>query len=293
MKRIIEELQKLSDRAQRPKGSEERRYFALDAESAMAKISELIVHSRSSVVAALDDWGVRLISQCKPSLIRAITNGIEPRLLVASECIGGEHLHSLPDGIELRTGVFASNLIAIDSIKMMTIESSNGKAALFASTDPFGASQLRHFEQAWSDAREVHFLLDTQPAIAAAAVQMARVVENGLSARMLGSAFAGHDIASELIDVVESKYGLKVLSMQTTEMLLSVDSALRLCCHGGLKHDKANNTLSLHSSFEGKNVIPWALLVASYFRRRGNEAKIVQHGENGQVVHLKLTKPAI
>jgi sugar-specific transcriptional regulator TrmB len=293
MRRIVDELQKASDGAQHPKGSEERRYSALDADSALAKISELIAHSRSSVAAALDGWGVRLISQCKSSLVRAITNGVQARLLVASECIEGEHFFSLPEGIELRSGLFAFNLIVIDSVKIMTIESSNGKAALFTSTDPFGSVQLRHFERAWSDAREVHFLLDTQPSIAATALQMAKVVENGLSARMLDYAFSGRDVTVELIDVIEGKYGLAISSMKTEELLSAIDSALKLTCLGGLKHDRNSNTLSIHSRFEGKNLIPWALLVSCYFKRQGNEAKIMQHGENAQVIHLKLARSAI
>src|SRR5581483_10841757 len=45
MLQIVEQLKKINDEGQRPKGSEERRYFILDAESARVKISELLARA--------------------------------------------------------------------------------------------------------------------------------------------------------------------------------------------------------------------------------------------------------
>src|ERR687885_2869335 len=39
MRKTVEELQKINDEGQRPRGSEEKRYFILDASSALEKIS--------------------------------------------------------------------------------------------------------------------------------------------------------------------------------------------------------------------------------------------------------------
>ena len=75
--------------------------------------------------------GIRLISQCKLSLIRAVTNGIKIRLVIANQCIGNESLFLLPEGIDLKIGNVSSNMIIIDSNNMISVDSSNGKAALF------------------------------------------------------------------------------------------------------------------------------------------------------------------
>src|SRR6185312_13498709 len=56
MSKIVVRLQKINDEGQRPKGSEERRYFILDPDSALAKIGNLIAASRSSITATLDTW---------------------------------------------------------------------------------------------------------------------------------------------------------------------------------------------------------------------------------------------
>ena len=288
MQQIVERLQKINDEGQRPKGSEERRYFILDAESAIAKISELISSSRTSISAALDEWGIRLISQCKSSLVRALTNGVRVRLLLSVHCVGSEHVFSLPDGIELRGGNFGSNLIVIDSLQMVSVDNSNGKAALFGSADSYGLAQLRSFEDSWNNAMEADFLLDTKPETAAKAMALAKIVENGLAASMLECSIAGREMPDELAEIMERKYGLKLVELSPTEMISVVDSAMRLSCLGGLKHDKSSNTLSLQSRTEGKHVLPWALVLAAYFKRMGCEPRLMQYTGSSQSVHLRL-----
>jgi sugar-specific transcriptional regulator TrmB len=291
MRKIVERLQKINDEGQRPKGSEERRYFMLDANSALEKIGSLIASSRSSVIATLDQWGLRLISQCKPSLVRAITGGVRTRFILGAQCIGNEIIFQLPEGIDLRTGEVLSNLIIIDSTHMVSVDSSNGKAALFSSTDSFGALQSKNFEEVWSRAGEVRYLLDREPAVAAKAVELARIVENGLSLKMLEYAVGGTDMPAELIESIDEKHGLKISNMEAIEVMDLIDSALKISCLGGLKHDKSNNIVSLQSKVESKHILPWALVLGSYFKRAGNEPRIMQQGKSAQLVHLRLSKP--
>ena len=130
MKKIVYKLQKISEVGHRPRGSEEKRYFVLDPNLAVEKIGNLISSSRSSINAILDVWGLRLISECKSSIIRAITNGVKIRLLLPSQCIGNENLSSLPTEIDLRIGDLPYNIIIIDSNNMISIDSTNGKAAV-------------------------------------------------------------------------------------------------------------------------------------------------------------------
>ncbi|MEM3094410.1 MAG: helix-turn-helix domain-containing protein [Nitrososphaera sp.] len=292
MKKIVDRLQKINDEGQRPKGSEERRYFILDANSALEKLGSLIAGSRSSITATLDQWGLRLISQCRPSLVRAVTAGVRARFILGQQCIGSESIFQLPEGIELRTGDAVINVIIIDSTHMVSVDSSNGKAALFSSTDSFGALQSKNFEEAWSRAGEVKYLLDTEPAVAAKAVELARIVENGLSLRMLEYAVGGADMMpAELVQDIEERYGLKISDMSAAEVMDLVDSALKISCLGGLKHDRSNNIVSLQSKVDSKHVLPWALVLGSYFRRAGNEPRIMQQGKSAQLVHLRLSRP--
>ncbi len=292
MKKIVDRLQKINDQAQRPKGSEEKRYFILDPNSALKKIGNLIAHSRSFITAMLDPWGLRLLAQCRPSLVRAVTNGTRIRAILGAQCIGSESVFSLPEGIELKVADVSSNLIIIDSTHMVSVDSSNGKAALFASMDLFGALQSKNFEELWGRANEVKCLLDAEPAIAIKAVELAKIVENGLSAQMLEYVI-NSEMPAKLVDVMEEKHGFKISDMSATEVMDLVNLALKISCLGGLKHDRSNNIVSLQSRVDSKHVLPWALVLASYFERVGNEPKIMQQGKSTQLVHLRLARPVV
>lgn len=292
MRKIVEQLQKINDEGQRPKGSEERRYFILDANSALEKIGNLIANSRSSIIAALDQWGLRLISQCRPSLVKAVTSGVHARFILDSHCIGSESIYQLPEGIELRTVKVTSNIIIVDSSHMVSVDSSNGRAALFSSTDSFGALQSKSLEETWSKANEMKYLLDTEPAIAAKAVELARIVENGLPVRMLEYAVGrGADMSAELVQEIDEKYGIKMSDMSASEVMDLVDSALKISCLGGLKHDRSNNILSVQSKVGSKHALPWALVLGSYFKRAGKEPRLIQQDKSPQLVHLRLARP--
>ncbi|MFL6475630.1 MAG: TrmB family transcriptional regulator [Nitrososphaera sp.] len=298
MRRIVDLLQKISDDSQRPKGSEERRYFILDANSTLEKISTLISNSRSSVVATLDPWGLRLISQCKSSLVKALTTGVRLRMILGSQCIGNENSTELPEGIELRTAEIVSNLIIIDSSYMVSIDNNNGKAAFFSSMDSFAMLHARNFEEAWRGASEMKTLLNMPPDLAAKAVELIRIVENGLASRMLENAINRLEMSTELVDIIDEKYGLKISNMATNEMMDLVDSALKISCLGGLKHDRSNNMVSLQSRLDNKQILPWALILASYFKLTGNEPRIMQiqqqeKGKSTQLMHLRLSKPLV
>ncbi|HKH85790.1 MAG TPA: helix-turn-helix domain-containing protein [Nitrososphaera sp.] len=298
MRKIVDSLQKINDESQRPKGSEERRYFILDANSTLERIGSLIADSRSSVTATLDPWGLRLLSQCKASIVRALTAGVRLRIILGSQCIGNENVFQLPDGIELRTAEVASNLLIIDSSYLVLIDSSNGKAAFFASADSFAMLQAKNFEEAWSSASEMKYLLDMQPEAAAKAVELIRIVENGLAAKMLEYAVSRLDMSAELVEVIDEKYGLNISGMSANEIMDLIDSALKISCLGGLKHDRSNNMVSLQSKLDSKQVLPWALVLASYFKSTGNEPRIMQQqqqqqGKSIQLMHLWLSKPLV
>lgn len=298
MRKIVDSLQKINDESQRPKGSEERRYFILDANSTLERIGSLIADSRSSVTATLDPWGLRLLSQCKASIVRALTAGVRLRIILGSQCIGNENVFQLPDGIELRTAEVASNLIIIDSSYLVLIDSSNGKAAFFASTDSFAMLQAKNFEEAWSSASEMKYLLDMQPEAAAKAVELIRIVENGLAAKMFEYAVSRLDMSAELVEVIDETYGLNISGMSASEIMDLIDSALKISCLGGLKHDRSNNMVSLQSKLDSKQVLPWALVLASYFKSTGNEPRIMQQqqqqqGKSMQLMHLWLSKPLV
>jgi sugar-specific transcriptional regulator TrmB len=294
MKKIVDKLRRINEEGQAPTGSEERRYFVIDPKSALEKVGNLIASSKSSINAVLDVWGIRLISQCKLSLIRAVTNGIRIRLVIANQCIGNENLFLLPEGIDLKIGNVSSNIIIIDSNNMISVDSSNGKAAVFTSMDIFGLSQLRNFEEQWSNAMEVKHIVNTEPGIALQAIQLTKIVENGLLSCMFTYAINPCTDSSALLIKSMEKCGIRVSDTNVNKILNIIDSALRMTYSGSLKHDKSNNIISIQSKIDRKPVFPWAILLTSYFNHIGNESRIMQNSErdsNAEIIHIKLSKP--
>ena len=294
MKKIVDKLRRINEEGQTPTGSEERRYFVIDPKSALEKVGNLIASSKSSINAVLDVWGIRLISQCKLSLIRAITNGIRIRLVIANQCIGNENLFLLPEGIDLKIGNVFSNIIIIDSNNMISVDSSNGKAAVFTSMDIFGLSQLRNFEEQWNNAMEVKHIVDTEPGIALHAIQLTKIVENGLFPGIFTYAINPCRDSSTLLIKSMEKCGIKLSDTNVNKILKIIDSALRMTYSGSLKHDKSNNIISIQSKIDRKPVLPWAILLTSYFNHIGNESRIMQNSErdsNAEIIHIKLSKP--
>ena len=227
-------------------------------------------------------------------MVRAITNSSKVRIIVGRDCIGSENLSSLLEGIDLKVaadGAVSSNLLIVDSTHLVSIDSNNGRAALFSSADSFGVVQTRNFEQEWEKAMEMKNISQVEPSLAKKAIELAGIVENGLGTKMLEYAMSGSnsEIPAELVDLIDKKHGLKISSMSPPEVIDLVDSALRITCLGGVKHDKTNNILSLQSKMDQKHPLPWALVLASYFKHAGNDPRIMQPNNKGtQLIHLRL-----
>lgn len=178
MKKVIDKLQKINDKSNYLKGLEEKRYFILDPKSTFQKLSTLIENSRTSIVAIIDVWGLRLISQCKSLLIKALTKGVKIKLLISNQCIGSEDLSFLPNEIIIKVGNVFSNIIILDSCNIINIDGGNGKAALFPSIDILGFSYMKIFEEEWKKAIEIKNLNKTESLIQLKAVQLIRFIED-------------------------------------------------------------------------------------------------------------------
>ncbi len=178
MKNVIDKLQKINDKSNYLKGLEEKRYFILDPKSTFQKLSTLIENSRTSIIAILDVWGLRLISQCKSLLIKAITKGIKIELLISNQCIGSEDLSFLPNEIMIKVGNVFSNIIILDSGNIINIDGGNGKAALFTSIDILGFSYMKIFEEEWKKAIEIKNLNKTESLNQLTAIQLIRFIED-------------------------------------------------------------------------------------------------------------------
>jgi hypothetical protein len=272
-------LQKITEE-QRPKASEERRYHILDPTSTVEKLKDLIANSKFSICAILDSWGIQIITQCRSPIIKAITSGVNIKLLVATQCIGNEHISSLPEDIELKVGEVNLNMIVIDSSKMFAVDSSNGKAALFSTIDIFGMLQLKYFEVQWNTALDIRQIANVNPQTLLKAKELIKIIENVRVCEQINNQYVS---PSSILESVQES-GINLLNLGVDETMTIVDCALRIRSHGYLIHDKSNNIVSLRSSAPEGIVSRWVSFIEFYFKNIGIASKAVRDKNDVETV---------
>jgi sugar-specific transcriptional regulator TrmB len=154
MKAMVTSLQKISDEGRKPHGAEERTYLVLDPDSVLGTLEQMISTTRSTIVSTLDNWGTRLISQCKDSLVKALASNVEAKFLISKECANNEALSPL-NGIHVRIGEASTSLFIFDKSTIILVNGSNGKGVLFRSADVVANMCNRMFDNAWSKGKDL------------------------------------------------------------------------------------------------------------------------------------------
>jgi sugar-specific transcriptional regulator TrmB len=184
MKKIVQVLKKIEG-GKRICGIEEKKYIVLDPMFVEQKVYELIQYSKSSITAMADPWGLRVLLRCKEVLESAISRGVSIRLLIGSHCLDNSNVQSLPTGLEIRLHQFSDSVIMIDSSKIISIDSTNGKAAIVRSVDTIGDGYIRLFEERWTQALKVRSLADFDHEMLLRALLLKKKAEDKLSEQIL------------------------------------------------------------------------------------------------------------
>jgi len=150
MKNLVEKLQKISEEGKKPQGAEERRYLVLAPESVLNMLAELFSIAKSTVTSTLDAWGVRLINHCKDPLTKALTNGVEVKILVSKELTSNNSLSPFPERAKVRIGESDTNMFIFDKSTVILVNSSDGKGLLFRSADMMANLCKKMFDNNWT-----------------------------------------------------------------------------------------------------------------------------------------------
>jgi HTH-type transcriptional regulator, sugar sensing transcriptional regulator len=180
MKNIVQGLKKIEAR-KKLFGTEEKKYTILDPMFVDQKVCDLILRSRSAINAMVDSWGLNLLSRCNDVLKSAISKGVSVKLLIGSQRLDNAYIHSLPNGLDIRLHHFCDSALTIDSSKIISIDSTNGKAVITSSFDIFGELHKRLFEERWANALKVSSLNGFDHQMLVKALSLKRIVEEKLS----------------------------------------------------------------------------------------------------------------
>lgn len=289
MNSLITKLKQLSEDSKKARGAEEKRYFHLAPNYVFKQLQSMIEGSKTSVHVLVDSWGLNLLSQCKDGLIHALRKNIDVKIIIPSSLVGTETFRGLPSEVKLKTADIAQNVIVFDDSEILMINSSNGKGAIFLSTDVLGTNQVKAFEQAWRSGIKINNLADMTKADAQEALKTIQLInENGLGFvlnSMLNSKSKGIDML-----VFLKKNGLDLESKTLDDIISLVDSTLDITCSGQLRYESQGNNFVIESKANSGHSIPWALLLEGYLNKKGIKTKMIysDRQQTGEKIHIKV-----
>jgi sugar-specific transcriptional regulator TrmB len=290
MYNILDSLKKLREEGKKP--YEEKKYLTLEPNVVVQKIKELISSSKSNIDLILDSWGQNVVFQCKSSLTGATKKGVKINMLLGNESIISEGIGTLPDGVEIRSDTVSGNILIFDYKKIIFIDSTNGKASLILTADPYGSSYVKLFDEKWKKALRLNIVMLGNN-VPKEALILSKIVENDLSQILLDMSIMRDNNYSSLINEIE-KYSSKTNCQSIDEMVSIVDYALRISYSGYLEYEN-QEMLKMHYDSKGRSMVPWVLIIVAYVKKFGNDAQIIY--DNGQLkantVYIKILHPAV
>lgn len=288
---ILNNLEKLREEGK--KSYEEKKYLILEPNIVVKKIDELISSSKSNIDLILDSWGQNVVFQCKTSIAAASKKGVRTKMLLGIESLATDVIGTLPDSVETRSDTISGNILIFDYKKIIFIDSTNGKASLVLTTDPFGSAYVKLFDEKWKKALRVNVgMLGGK--VPKAALILSKMVENELSQLLLDMSMK-QDIDYPLLVSEIEKFSSETQCQSTEEIINIVDYALRISYSGYLEHDTQNNILKLHSHSRDRSIVPWALIIVGYIKKFGNNAQIIfDKGElKTNTMYIQLLHPTV
>ncbi len=289
MQCILDKLKKLREDGK--KSHEEKKYLILDPRVVVKKINELIVSTKSNIDLILDSWGCKVVSQCKTSLSESVRKGVKINMLIGIQSIVNDSIGTFPNGIEIRSDNVSGTILIFDSKKIIFIDGTNGKASLILTTDPFGTSYIKLFDEKWKRALKINPAMLNNKVLKEALI-LSKMVENDLSQMLLDLYIKEDKDYGSVIDEIEKIVG--DINCRTIEEVISIiDYALKLSYSGYINYENQNNMLKIHSDSKERSIVPWALVIVAYIKKFGNDAKIIyDHKERkASTLCIKLLNP--
>jgi sugar-specific transcriptional regulator TrmB len=128
MKKALESLKKLEEEARKPLLVEEAKHLVLSTTGLISKLPEFISSCRTSLLCMLDTWGVRLITNSKDAMIKALDKGASIRLLLSRDAIDALERKLLDERIRIKVSVsnYGKSLFVLDEEGLIVVDNASG-----------------------------------------------------------------------------------------------------------------------------------------------------------------------
>ena len=291
MNTLVSNLKKASEESRKSMGSEEKRYFHISANSVLAQLQVMIDGSKSSIKITVDQWGFGLLAECKEQLLSVLRRNLDVKLLVSPSQICSESYRAIPDGVEIRASEITQNCFIFDETELLLVNNTNGKGAIFSSTEILGVNQEKIFSNIWKNATKTKALADMTKTEAVEIYKIIKTVnENGLM-HILNSLMVAKKPESDMLKLLEQN-GISLKSKSLDDIIEIMDAVMQITCSGHVNFEATTKNITIESKLNSGHSLPWVSILDGCLQKQGYKTRtIYQNNSNkGEKVHIKISK---
>lgn len=291
MNTLISNLKKASEESRKSRGSEEKRYFHLNANNVLEQLKTMIEGSKLSINIIADQWGLGLLAECKEQMISVIRRNLDVKLIVSPSQICSESYRAIPDGVKIRSSDIIQNSFIFDETEVLIVNSDNGKGAIFSSTDILGTNQRKIFTNIWKNSLKTESLADMTKTEAQEIYKIIHIInENGLQ-HILNSSIIYKNPEYEMLKLLENN-GINLKSKSLEEIIETINAVLQIMCSGHVNFDANTRSITIESKLNSGHSLPWVSILDECLKKQGYKTRLAYQNQSskGEKVHLKISK---
>jgi sugar-specific transcriptional regulator TrmB len=291
MNTLISNLKKASEESRKTRGSEEKRYFHLSANNVLSQLQTMIEGSKSSIKIMTDQWGFGLLAECKEQLLSVLRRNLDVKVLVAPSQICSESFRVIPDGVEIRASDITQNCFIFDETELLMIDNSNGKGAIFSSTDILEINQEKVFSNIWKNAIKTKALGDMTKAEAQEIYKIIKIVNEAGLPYLLNSAMVSKKPEADMFKLLE-KNGVSLKSKTLDDVIEIIDAIMQITCSGHVNFEANTKNITIESKLNSGHSLPWVSILDGCLQKQGYKTRTIyqNNSSKGEKVHIKITK---
>lgn len=289
MNTLVSDLKKASEESRRSRGSEEKRYFHLNASNVLTQLQTMIEGSKSSISIIVDQWGLGLLAECKHQLTSVIRRNLDVKLIVHPSHVCSTPFQSIPKRVKIRASEIVQNCFIFDKTELLLVDSENGKGATFSSTDILAANQVKMFASVWHNAIKTEPLIDMRKSEAQEIYAIIKTVNDGGLLHMLNSVRVSKKSEANMLKLLE-KNGINLKSRPLEDVIEVVDAVLQITCSGHADFDASTKNITVESKKNG-HALPWVSILEGCLHIYGYKTHTVYQNRSvkGERFHIKIS----
>jgi HTH-type transcriptional regulator, sugar sensing transcriptional regulator len=289
MNALVTDLKKVSEDTKKASGSEEKRYFHLNANNVLNQIRRMIEGSKNSIQIIVDPLGLNLLAECKEEMLAVLRRDLDLKIITSISQVGSESFRLIPNGAKIRIADVSQNCFIFDKTELLIINGENGKGALFSSTDILSGNQAAMFTYNWKHALETESIIDMTKNESQEVIRMIQLIKNDGLSHVLNSLINSKNNDTGLIKMLE-KNGINIKSKNLEDVIEIINSALQITCSGQATFDANSKNITIESKINSGHSLPWVSVIDEYLHKQGFKTKMILHNssQKGEKVLIKI-----